>query len=470
MQRLLIALMITGLAFPVHAAAPFAALLGDTHVLFFIALNAVLTVFFVVRFDRFAASHGPEILTTVGIFGCFIGISLALLDFDATNVSASVPQLLNGVKTAFWASVGGVGGALILRLRHRLKRTPIPLAPGAPKGATLDDVVTSMRTLQASLSGSAEGSLLGQLKLMRQDQSDQLQAMRESFDRFAEKTAKDGSQALIDALREVIADFNAKISEQFGDNFKELNAAVAKLLVWQEQYRVELDQSQATHRQVAMALETAARNLESMVDRSGGFVTAAQSLETLTVNLNREYELIVSGQTALADVLSRMRDVTPEFSSKIDDMLAALSDGTVTLQKQVAYIGKELADHLKVSQNEARSLIDSIKQATTRGGAEMETAARNLGAQLQSTQAELKTLLVDTVKASGSDVSANLRQSADQMGKAVQILDKSIQDELNRTMELFARQLASISSQFVKDYTPLTERLREVVRIAERVG
>ena len=64
-----------------------AALFSDKHTVFFLAVNLFLTFYFVVmRFDRFAVVHGPEILTTMGIFGCFFGIALALLDFDPRDV------------------------------------------------------------------------------------------------------------------------------------------------------------------------------------------------------------------------------------------------------------------------------------------------------------------------------------------------------------------------------------------------
>jgi len=34
----------------------------------------------------------------------------------------------------------------------------------------------------------------------------------------------------------VVQDFNARINEQFGENFKHLKEGVAKLRVWQEQH------------------------------------------------------------------------------------------------------------------------------------------------------------------------------------------------------------------------------------------
>src|SRR5438309_1012220 len=83
---------------------------GNTQ--FFIVFGVVATAYFAIfKFDRFAVAHGPEILTTIGIFGCFYGVSTGLWSFDPNNVGTSVPNLLQGIRTAFWASLVGVGGA-----------------------------------------------------------------------------------------------------------------------------------------------------------------------------------------------------------------------------------------------------------------------------------------------------------------------------------------------------------------------
>ena len=41
---------------------------------------------------------------------------------------------------------------------------------------------------------------------------------------------------------------------------------------------------------------------------------------------------------------------------------------------------------------------------------------------------------------------------------------------LNTSLSSLAGQLASLSNKFAEDYTPLTNRLRDVVQIAERIG
>jgi CHASE3 domain sensor protein len=67
---------------------------------------------------------------------------------------------------------------------------------------------------------------------MRSDTNDRLDALKAAQLQALQELSKMGSQALVEALRDVIKDFNAKITEQFGDNFKELNAAVVTTGLW----------------------------------------------------------------------------------------------------------------------------------------------------------------------------------------------------------------------------------------------
>lgn len=405
--------------------------LADKQTMFFISLNLGLTIFFsFIKFDRFAVVHGPEILTTIGIFGCFLGIAMALLQFDASNVSESVPHLLEGVKTAFWASVSGVFGSLVIRARHYFQKAPIPQAAGAPKSATLDDVVAATRALQLSLSGNEQGSLLSQLKLMRQEQVDELRLLRTSFDTFAQRMAEDGSKALIEALKEVIRDFNAQINEQFGENFKHLNAAVEKLVVWQQQYKEELDRLQAHQKSTADDLRGVSAGLSLFVDRASGFAQTAAALEDTLRGLAQQHQLIDQSQRSMADVLAQMKDVTPQFSRKVDEMTESMNKGVMKVQAEVA---------------------DVVK---------------NFGVHLQSSSAEMKQLLTDTLRKSQSEVNDGLVRSMDAVRQSVVTLDKGLQEELTKSLVMLGRQLASLSEKFVADYTPLTDRLREVVRIA----
>ena len=56
----------------------------------------------------------PSAVSTLGVLGTFIGITLGLICFDTSNLNDSIPDLLEGLKTAFFTSLAGMFGSLIL--------------------------------------------------------------------------------------------------------------------------------------------------------------------------------------------------------------------------------------------------------------------------------------------------------------------------------------------------------------------
>ena len=56
----------------------------------------------------------PSVVSTLGVIGTFLGITLGLTKFDPKDISASIPTLLEGLKTAFFTSLAGMTGSLVL--------------------------------------------------------------------------------------------------------------------------------------------------------------------------------------------------------------------------------------------------------------------------------------------------------------------------------------------------------------------
>lgn len=57
----------------------------------------------------------PSIISTLLVICTFVGITLGLHLFDVTDLTQSIPILLGGLKTAFFTSLCGMLGSLILR-------------------------------------------------------------------------------------------------------------------------------------------------------------------------------------------------------------------------------------------------------------------------------------------------------------------------------------------------------------------
>ncbi|MFM4771867.1 MotA/TolQ/ExbB proton channel family protein [Aeromonas caviae] len=60
-------------------------------------------------------NYVPTLLTTTGIFGTFLGIVMGLLDFNQNDIEASIPPLLEGLKTAFITSLAGILFSLVFK-------------------------------------------------------------------------------------------------------------------------------------------------------------------------------------------------------------------------------------------------------------------------------------------------------------------------------------------------------------------
>lgn len=56
----------------------------------------------------------PSVISTLGVLGTFVGITRGLIAFNTLDLDKSIPLLLDGLKTAFFTSLLGMFGSLIL--------------------------------------------------------------------------------------------------------------------------------------------------------------------------------------------------------------------------------------------------------------------------------------------------------------------------------------------------------------------
>lgn len=400
----------------------------------FIAIIAFLTIFFtLIKYDHMAITYGPTILTTIGIFGCFLGIALGLLDFDTNNIQGSVPDMVDGIKTSFWASVFGIGGALVVKGRLMIFGGPIRKANQKIQAATIDDLANLLQGLQQSLAGEDDSTLISQVKLMRQDSNDRLDKLQKGFEDCLEKMADNNSKVLIEALKEVIRDFNTKINEQFGDNFRQLNAAVEKILEWQEAYRNQVSEMIEQQTVCAQNMTESAKNYSELVNKSDIFVNVANKLEIMLNTFEAQRTQMESSLKSLGDLLTKASGSLPEIEQKIVDMTRQVSEGVRANNEEISA---------------------SLKAATQ---------------SIQTNNADMRKSLIESIQNANQEMSNNIKQLSENTKEQVVALDNALGQELTKSLESLGRQLTALSNKFVEDYSPLTDRLRQVVQIAQGV-
>jgi ABC-type transporter Mla subunit MlaD len=354
-------------------------------------------------FARRLVAVAPNILATLGILGTFVGILVGLLDFDVNRIDASVPGLLAGLKIAFGTSIVGMTAAIILRIVMAL--VPVGSASG---GAGPEEVLSALREMRddaraadrhaearferllGALGGGPQATVAAELSQLRTELVDGQSRLTEEFRRFAEHMVENNQKALIEALERVIRDFNQQLTEQFGDNFKELNRAVHALVAWQENYRAHVEAMEERLAAATAAIETSRDALAETARHAERIPDALAPLEPLLTGLAAQVRAMEAHLEALAALREKAEGAFPIIS----DNLERISTSAAQLQERVEVSGKTMAGQFEA-------------------------------------------------------------------------FDKAMQEELKTAVQRLGTELASLSGKFVSDYGPLTDRLREVVRIAE---
>ncbi|MDE0020365.1 MAG: hypothetical protein OXT69_03115 [Candidatus Poribacteria bacterium] len=294
----------------------------------------------------------PNFATVLGILGTFGGILYGLWGFDVRDINGSIPGLLDGLRTAFITSVTGISTAVLLRgiflgkIALRGKKDV-----STTEGATLDTLADLLKngfqeinanteavanavtgegestlldkidSVERALVGDNDTTLMTQMKLMRQDLSDnhtklisKQDKLVSEFKKFAESMAENNSKALIEALEGVIRDFNEKLTEQFGDNFKQLNEAVGRMLTWQEEHKELVERSTAAMESCKVAMESCKQAMGVVVERSETFAGVADRLEEALGELSGRNEEMNAHLEALAGLGERAEAPSRRYS------------------------------------------------------------------------------------------------------------------------------------------------------------
>ncbi len=301
-----------------------------------IVIISLIGVVLHIRWSRVSASLGPTLLTTLGIFFCFSGIAWGLLDFNPSDIKGSVPQLLRGIRTSFWASVFGIGWALTIKLRVLLLGSPPLARDGERPGATVDDLAELLGRLNRSIAGTDESTLLGQMKIMRTEANERLDRLNQSFEHYAERIVEANSKALIKALSEVITDFNANLHTEFGENFLALNAGVEKLVVWQKQYEQQLNVLIEQETKTRQSMTEASRRYADLVNKSTVFTTTAASLHDLLATNEARSQQLYSSLWSLAEVVSKVATSLSRLEVRMSEMTRQIDQGMRVRQSRSA--------------------------------------------------------------------------------------------------------------------------------------
>jgi len=115
------------------------------------------------------------------------------------------------------------------------------------------------------------------------------------------KPKKEAKSEMLGALELVVKDFNNNLTQQFGDNFKQLNESVKKMIVWQENYKTQIQyQEQSLNnilselKQVSILKENEEKNIQKLINNlSSASDKVRDSLEETTDIVKENMQLLL---------------------------------------------------------------------------------------------------------------------------------------------------------------------------------
>lgn len=290
------------------------------------------------------ADYFPTIISTLGVLFTFAGITIGLVHFDPNNLTKSIPELLSGLKTAFFTSLLGMIGSIIL--------SSIINKLFDDKGSS-DSEVAAARIVNAvetmsQTSNQAVKDLRDDVKKQAQDQAAFHRVVGDNFDHIKQNENQ---------LATVITALAAEL-QGFGDKVNNLTAALDTLITIQRSQ----DGSMADIKGAIGSLTSLLGNVE---ESTAGQLAALATIATQTAALtNIDHNVgevldITSGMSSAQDEISAE---VKSFGDKLHAEVAEIEDSMAKTNKLLEQKFDEFSELLKKSNTEA--LVEVMKKVT----------------------------------------------------------------------------------------------------------
>lgn len=452
--------------------------------------------------------YAPSLMTSMGLFGTFLGIFIGLLQFDTKHIDGSIEQLLGGLQTAFITSLIGMGFAIYFKIiqtsyldqNSSLGDGPSPDAV-EPKDihAILTKQHIELTTIAKGIGGNDDRSMVGQIQMLRTDINDfrsTLSKRQESFEEklwtqmkdFAEMLSKSATQQVIEALKNVIIDFNNNLTEQFGDNFKKLDDSVKKLVDWQANYMIQLEDMTRLYAQGVESIGATKVAVQSIKEETSRIPSDMKALgEVLTVNqhqiseLDRHLDAFVKMRDqaviAVPQIQSQLQEVGQQLLNGAEQVNVTLIKGSQDFENSVKQTNQAMVENAKVIATESENISDELKSAmellglnterirtgiTSAIASAMETVEESSRSMLVAAQQSVQASIDQSNQARTESLRSaeeNSRSIAQNTDRTLQAVDRQIQDAVNRTNDAVNAQLRQLDEALSRQLNAALQEL-----------
>lgn len=350
----------------------------------------------------------PSIISTLGVIGTFLGITLGLHGFDVTDLTQSIPILLGGLKTAFFTSLCGMIGALILR--HFCTDIKFDKEDGgiSSTDAAIRELGKSVREMSTTMV-SAIKETRDVVRQMGDSQTSFYTQLLEIEKKGDEKrTNVDSTLSRLALIQgeQIAAQRNMALSLTSIDSAnKRVEEALGEIVDAQSANTSTFDEMNEELKKFSQILRSEVDEIEDKMEDTN---------KLLTNKFDEFSELLKKSNTeALVNV---MKKVTEEFQKQMNDLISRL------VQENFAKLN-ESVEKLNTWQEENKAMIESLTKQYHQMEQDFEDTSSVMlnvsnyanqlvgnGGKLAQLVAVLKEVMVDDQKF--IEISRNLSESA----------------------------------------------------------
>ena len=394
-----------------------------------IVLAGLVGLFALGSVGRISQQAVPALMTSLGIFGTFWGIFIALypLDFSAEKINASIEALLKGMTAAFVTSLLGILAAIVSRIWWSLSLKKGPLV--SPEHQDLAD---RLDAIKQAISGDDASSMVTQMQKLRDENRDGFQKLDGLADTIRDALVEN-LKKLMDDLREIIGkqlgeqlqklidNIQEALINQFGKTFVEFNKAVQALKQWQADHRVQVEQLTAAFAQTALGIEKIRGDCESIPP-------TMEKLRVILKAANAQIEDLTARLSAFADMKRQAEESFPAIKANLDK------------------IGSDLAESAEGLKGMKETILDTFATA--------ETATKRIAEQHATNVNGIATKMRETMENAQNETAAKVRTSFEKF-------TVEFDDAITRVTKEWGENLVSIAEKCAETIRKVEERRGE---------
>lgn len=414
----------------------------------------------------------PSAVSTLGVLGTFFGITLGLLCFNPKDLTTSIPDLLDGLKTAFFTSLAGMVGSLVLskRINNLYDKESGGVSDINQAAGVICKSVSDFQA-EATRQAQAQSVFYNLIQTVIQKMDANIATMNANV-----SSLNTAANEMALQLKDISTNSASvvKTSESIKDGVENIDNSASSLLTSigniEETAKSGVEVTKEIHRNVSeMADHTEAmvstegevsEKITNLTDKlHGEVIDIEDKMAETSALLERKFdefsELLKKNNTeALVEVMKR---VTEEFQAQMNALISKL------VQENFAQLNKSV-EKLNQWQQENKAMIQSLTSQYKQMAENFENTSTSLdkvkddtkllvsdGGKLEQLVNSLSEIIIHDQKF--KEISTNLQKTADLSKSNMESFDQSTR-QLNEWVKT--------QMHFRDDVTVLIKKLEEI--------